>query len=309
MSTQAACSEPARALVRGGYDLHVHSGPDVLPRQANDVEAARRFAQRGLAGFAIKSHQAPTAARARLTGWLVPEVDVVGSICLNAAVGGLNALATEVAAREGARIVWMPTVDAENESPRGHPGASGESRHPWAALREELQTLGVNRGPVRVVDGNRRVLPEVSKVLQVVARRSMILATGHLGRDEIFAVVEAAKRAGVRTIVVTHPDYPTQRLSVEDQKALAREGAFLERCFTTAHTGKIAWEALADMIRAVGARHSFLSSDLGQPHNPPVEDGLALMADRLLALGFSDEEVRMMAVHNPVGIARGEVGA
>jgi len=309
MSAHPACSERALALVRGGYDLHVHSGPDVLPRQANDVEAARRFAQRGLAGFAIKSHYASTAARARLARWLVPEVDALGSICLNASVGGLNPLAAEMAAREGARIVWMPTVDAENESPSGHPAASGENRPAWAALQDELQTLGVTRGPVRVMDGNGRVLPEVREVLQVAARRGMVLATGHLGRDEIFAVVEAAKRAAVRTIVVTHPDFPTQRLSAEDQKTLAREEALLERCFTTAHTGKIAWEKMADMIRAVGARHSFLSSDLGQPHNPPVEDGLALMADRLLALGVPDEEVRMMAVHNTVGIARGEVGA
>jgi hypothetical protein len=33
------------------------------------------------------------------------------------------------------------------------------------------------------------------------------------------------------------------------EKTLVREGAILERCFTTPHTGKIAWEALADMRR------------------------------------------------------------
>jgi hypothetical protein len=41
-----------------------------------------------------------------------------------------------------------------------------------------------------------------------------------------------------------------------------------------------------------------LSSDLGQPFNPPVEDGLALLADRLLAEGFTDKDVRTMAVDN-----------
>ncbi|MDR7523370.1 MAG: DUF6282 family protein [Armatimonadota bacterium] len=306
MSAQAESSQRARALVRGGYDLHVHSGPDVLPRQANDIEVARRFAARGLAGFAIKSHYASTAARACLARWLVPEVDVLGSICLNASVGGLNPLAVELAAREGARIVWMPTVDAENE--RHHAGASAANPPAWAALQEELRTMGVAGAAFRVVDGNGCVLPEVRDVLQVAARRQMVLATGHLSRAEIFAVVEAARRAGVRTMVVTHPDFPTQRLSVEDQKALARDGVMLERCFTTAHTGKIAWDVLADVIRAVGARHSFLSSDLGQPHNPPIEEGLALMADRLLALGVPEEEVHTMAVWNTVRIARGEVG-
>ena len=32
-----------------------------------------------------------------------------------------------------------------------------------------------------------------------------------------------------------------------------------------------------------------LSTDLGQVQNPPVEDGLPLMAERLLDAGFSEE--------------------
>jgi len=42
--------------------------------------------------------------------------------------------------------------------------------------------------------------------------------------------------------------------------------------------------------------HSFLSTDLGQPHNPPIEDGLALLVDQLLAAGFTDDETHSMAV-------------
>jgi len=37
---------------------------------------------------------------------------------------------------------------------------------------------------------------------------------------------------------------------------------------------------------------------LGQPDNPPVEDGLALMADALHAAGFTDEEITTMIVDN-----------
>jgi hypothetical protein len=48
----------------------------------------------------------------------------------------------------------------------------------------------------------------------------------------------------------------------------------------------------------VGARHTVWGSDLGQVFNPPVEDGLAIMADRHLQDGFSEEEVRIMAVQN-----------
>lgn len=295
------------ALVRGAYDLHVHSGPDVLPRRANDLEVARRFAQRGLSGFTIKSHYAPTAGRARLARLVVPDVDVLGSVCLNAAVGGLNPLAVEIAAREGARFVWLPTVDAENESPTRRSPPPDAPRPAWAALQEELRRTEVPWDPVPVVDGDGRPLPALVDVLRVVARHQLVLATGHLSRDEIFATVEAARAAGVRCVVVTHPDFPTQRLSVEDQRALARRGAWLERCFNTAHSGKIAWEELAEVVRSVGVRHSFLSSDLGHVHGPPVEDGLPLFADRLLALGFTEEEVRTMVL-NTVRVARGEVG-
>ena len=48
----------------------------------------------------------------------------------------------------------------------------------------------------------------------------------------------------------------------------------------------------------VGPEHSVLSTDLGQAFNPPVEDGLAIMADKFLEAGFTEEEVRVMAVDN-----------
>ena len=44
-----------------------------------------------------------------------------------------------------------------------------------------------------------------------MARHELVLATGHLSRDEIFTVVDAAVEADVKTIVVTHPEFPSQR--------------------------------------------------------------------------------------------------
>ena len=51
------------------------------------------------------------------------------------------------------------------------------------------------------------------------------------------------------------------------------------------------------------AEHTVWSSDLGQNFNPPVEDGLALMADRFLEAGFSEGDVRTMAVANTRRVA------
>ena len=90
---------------------------------------------------------------------------------------------------------------------------------------------------------------------------------------------------------------------MEDQTALAHRGALLERCMTTPHTGKVAWEDWIAHIRATGPEHSVLSTDLGQVFNPPVEDGMGIMVDRLLAAGFNDEEVQVMAVANTRRVA------
>lgn len=271
----------------------------------DDLELARRFGEMGLGGFTLKSHYVPTAERASVVRSAVGGVNVIGAIALNAAVGGMNALAVEIAAREGARFVWMPTVDAVNEVRRIEEGSGGQKLPLWAKLQRELKEKGLRVDPVPVVDETGTVLPETREVLRVVAEHGMVLATGHLSRDEIFAVVEAAREEGVRSIVVTHPEFPSQNLSAEDQIRLVEQGALMERCFAPAYGGKVSWEVMFENIRAVGAENSFLSTDLGQPSNPPVEDGIALMADRLLEAGFSEEEVRIMAVENTRRLAKG----
>ncbi|MCX7786144.1 MAG: DUF6282 family protein [Spirochaetes bacterium] len=298
-------SKRAIELAKGAYDLHVHSAPDLMERINNDIEIAERFKNRGMKGFVIKSHYESTAARAALARYVVPGVNVVGAITLNSAVGGLNALAVEIAARQGARLVWLPTVDAVNE-PAGRVEPEPGAKLPfWAKMQHQLRKEGVDSPPVPVIDPQGKVLPALVQVLKSIAKHDMILATAHLGRDEIFAVVDAAVEIGVRRIIVTHPEFPSQNLSLDDQLKLAAKGAYLERCFTTPFTGKVSWEKTFEHIRKAGIARSILSTDLGQPHNPPVEDGIPLFIDRLLEAGFTEEEIHTMAVKNTVWLVEG----
>jgi hypothetical protein len=296
-------SERARELVRGGYDPHIHISPDVVERRISDVQLAQRFKELGLAGFGLKSHYTSTAERARVVSEAVPGVHVLGAITLNRAVGGLNPMAVEIAAREGARIVWFPTVSSENEQHEVLAADPNGKVPVWVKFELSIREAGITPEPVPVVDGSGALLPEAHAVLEVIARHDLVLATGHLARDEIFTLVDGAVEAGVKTIVVTHPEFPSQRISPEDQVKLADRGALMERVFTTPHTGKCSWEQVFEATRAVGAERTVWSTDLGQVFNPPVEDGLALMADQFLAAGFSDEEVRAMAVENTRRVA------
>ncbi|WP_236790189.1 DUF6282 family protein [Amycolatopsis sp. GM8] len=291
-------SEHARELVRGAYDVHIHVAPDVMKRRIDDVTLAERFEAAGMAGFVLKSHYVPTAERAEVVRRARPGIDALGAITLNASVGGLNPIAVEIAGRGGARFVWLPTVDSANQRQCQAEEPEGAKPPMWARLQADLAEAGMAADPVDVLDADGKVLERTRQVLRLIAKHDMTLATGHLHQDESFAVIDAALDEGVRRIVVTHPEFTSQRIGIERQKALAEKGALLERCFTTPYTGKVDWEVWLGNIRAAGPEHSVISSDLGQPFNPPVEDGLPLCADRLLDNGFTDEEVRLMIVHN-----------
>lgn len=297
MTVHPTPSAHARDLVRGAYDVHVHVAPDVMLRRIDDTDLALRFREVGLDGFVLKSHFVPTAERAAVVN-KAGNARAIGAITLNASVGGMNPVAVEIAARGGALFVWMPTVDSANQRACLAEEPEGATPPMWAQLQDDLRSAGMAANPVDVVDEDGKVLDHTRQVLSLIARHDMVLATGHLHGDEIRAVVEVAAHEGVRRMVITHPEFTSQRIGVERQLELAGFGALLERCYTTPLTGKVAWDVWFRNIREAGPENSLISSDFGQPFNPPVEDGLALAADSLLGAGFSDEEIRTMTVHN-----------
>jgi hypothetical protein len=229
---------------------------------------------------------------------VVPGIAALGAVVLNRAIGGMNPLAVEIAAREGARVVWMPTTDSQAEREHLAHQPPGANLPVWAKVQAEFAGRGIESAPVPTLGDDGELTPETQLVLEVVAEHRLVLATGHLGREEVFAIVAAARAAGVEHVVVTHPDFPAQDFSVGEQVELAELGAWIERCFTTPYTGKCTWDRWLEGTWAVGPERTILSSDLGQVKNPPVEDGLPLMADRLLAAGFGEDAVRAMAVTN-----------
>jgi Family of unknown function (DUF6282) len=296
-------SDRARELVRGGYDLHIHISPDLPPRRIDDVSLAHRFAELGLAGFALKSHYTSTAERAQVVSKVVPDVRVLGTITLNQGVGGLNALAVEIAAREGARIVWMPTFDSKAETAGRTEPKPGDNVPQWAKFQHELRELGLGAAAVEVTDADGAVLPETRDVLRAIARHGLVLATAHLSRDDAVAVVDAAFEEGVQTVVITHPEFTSQQFTIEEQVAFVEKGCLIERCLSTPWSNKTTFEHVFDGVREVGLENNFFSSDFGNPDYPPVEDGLALWADKLLEAGFQEDDVHSMIVQGSQRVA------
>jgi hypothetical protein len=304
MVTQAPAGQPihvsdeAWKALEGAYDLQVHVGPDVIARRIDDIDCAREFLAHGMKGFVLKSHYIQTGERAQVVTKAVPGSTVFGAVTLNHSVGGLNPVAVEIAGRTGCKIVWMPTVDAENET-AGRLDGESQKLPFWAKIQRELAAEGIAPPPLSVIDGSGSLVDPARRCLERIAKHNMILATGHLGRHEIFALVRTAKDMGLKKVLVTHAEFPSQSLTADEQRALADMGAIIEHCFTTTYTAKATWESAFTNIRATGVSRTIISTDLGQTINPPVAEGFAMFAQRLLDAGFSPGDVRTMAVTNP----------
>jgi hypothetical protein len=284
----------------------VHSGPDLLPRKFNDIQLAELAQKRKFGGIVLKSHHAVTADRATLVREMFPGTKFYGAIALNNPVGGLNATAIDIAARLGARVCWLPTCDSANEQ-ANVAGQLDESKLPyWMSIARELRAAGIAGAYLTVTDGHGKVLPEMQQCLEVIAKYDMVMATGHINPSELEPVIQAAKQAGVQRIIITHPEFPTTHLTVDDQKNLQQDDVYFERVFTTPHTNKCSWDETLNNIKEVGTSSTIVATDLGQTTNPGLQEGFEIYIDKLLDAGFTEANIKTMTQHNAAALLGAE---
>lgn len=273
----------ADAQVEAAIDLHVHSAPDSVPRALTAIETAQIARRHGMRAVLYKSHFVETASLAYLVSQVVPEVGAYGGIALNRSVGGFNVAAVQrMAAMTGGhgRVVWMPTVDA--------------AQGPFAASVREADILPIS--------ANGELRPEVIAVLEIIASLDLALATGHSSPQDSLLLVRAARELGIDRIVITHP-LGDLTLPEAIQREVIALGALLEFPFGMVEPiGATPLAELITRIRAVGAEHIVLSTDLGQPGNPVPAVGFASGVQRLLDGGVTQREIDLMIRRNPARI-------
>ena len=282
---------PLVSPIAGAIDFHVHSGPDVFGRGFLDVDVARAAARAGMRALVFKNHVTSTADRAFLVMQQVPNIEVFGGIVLNSAVGGINPAAVEWMHRmEGGRgkVVWLPSFDADHH----------------------LRTFGEPGEGIKVaIDGT--VTPEMEAVLKIIARENLVLQTSHVSPVEALAVIRRGRDLGVRNMIVTHAMADVPGMTVGEMRQVAALGGKLELDFLNhlmgpgAHMGwmrhwrQVSFADMAAAIKAVGAEHFVLASDLGQTGNPIHPDGYKLLVAGLAAEGIDQAALHLMMAETP----------
>lgn len=268
-------------LLPGSIDIHIHHAPDPrVERKSDALQIALEAKEAGMRAVVLKSHEYPTVPLAYTVSQMVPGITIVGSICLNFEVGGLNPHALEASAGMGAKIVWMPTSSSANH----------------------MRARGLTEGGITIFDEEEKLLPVVNDILDIVKSYRMVLATGHLTIPETFALVEEARRRGLPKIVLTHPLWmKVKTFSLEEQRRMVEKGAVIEHCFS--HTlptlGGLDAMKIIEAARTVGVEHCILSTDLGQAFNPTPVEGMRMAVDTMLKLGLTEKEMESMIKINP----------
>ena len=272
-------------VMQGIIDMHIHAAPDVRARKLDDLELMEASVQRGVRAIVLKSHNVPTADRAYLVNRVAAEkypdvkFTAFGGLCLNRPVGGLNPDAVETSLKLGAKVIWLPTNTAEN-----HYRKNGKEP---------------SKGVVVTRDG--KAVDELQDIFALVKQYNAVLATGHIGAEECFPVVEAARDAGVKKIVITHPEFWVVGMTPEQQADIVRKyDVLLESVYAQPVNGsyKINIPDNIAAMKAIGPEHFVLSTDSGQTVNPYWYESYTTYFKAVSEV-FTSEQVRKMTHDNP----------
>jgi hypothetical protein len=294
--TVAAAPDAVDELMRGAIDLHCHSGPSVMARLVDHIDALEEAAAAGMRAVLFKDHYYPTAPIVELIRdrYRHLGVEPLGGIVLNNALGGFNAHAVEHALKMGTKIVWMPTVSAANHIREGH------NKKLLVAKSEMLRPAALS-----VVDDHGDLKDEVKPILDLVAEYDAVLSCGHLHISEVWPLFEEAKQRGCKRLLVNHPTY-TLGAVPKDFNRLIDMGVYIEHSicmFIDSRFKTFTPVQLKEYIDAAGVDRTFFGSDLGQENNPSPVEGFRRIIRLLKDLGYGDEDIRKMVSLNAMRLA------
>jgi hypothetical protein len=140
----------------------------------------------------------------------------------------------------------------------------------------------------------------LDRALELIKKHDLILATGHLDRQETLTIVERAHAMGIRRIIMTHPLFQATELDPETMAGMwTRYGAYSELCFSNLAMDHLTYTQYLAVIEAVGSQGVLLSSDVGQIFSPPVSEALLEFFNELQKRGVTEDYITEMAVLNP----------
>ena len=257
-------------IMKGSVDLHVKGSPGISEERMDILEIARSAYESEIESFVYRSDSHPTAATSSIMQQMYPDLNIIGSIVLNEAVGGINPSAVEASIQHDAKVVWIP------------PSATKEGFH--------------NK------TGKAEILSEnLLKTLDVIASHEMTLMSELTSPSKTITLFREAKKRGVSRMVAGNL---FGFCSIDNQIAIADHGVYLEYKFLSCMptVGKISAIEMTKAIEAVGVEKCIVTTGFGQWFNPLPAEGLRMAIATLLHFGLNANQVSTLVKENPKSI-------
>jgi len=315
----------SRDLLKGAIDIHVHAGPHLpsSPRRVDPIEAATQARDAGMRAIVYMDVFEMSTGTAWMVSRVVPDFEVFGGLILNTVYGGMNPRAVKTALHygSGAKYISFGAHSTYYQASReGH--LIDGTFHPLSELYPKFKEEELSRCIRIPLDEEPGA--ELREILELIADHpDVYLNTGHVSKEEGLRLVDLAAEYGIEKVLVASA--VTKEMSVDEQKAVAAKGAFIEHTLAAfTHTTPIpkthyyvekeyvsidegmqegpgsGLKKVAEHIRAVGAEHCIMCTDLGVYTLPAPVEGLREFIACMLDFGITADEIRTMTAHNPM---------
>lgn len=309
-------------MLVGAIDSHVHAGPVLSsnPGHLDPIEAALDARAAGMRSIVYYSVFGEASGVAWMANRHVPGVKTFGGYLMNSGDGGMNprAVKTALFMEGGCRFISFGSHCTYYQASRECTLVDGKLV-PLSEVYPKFRDEELSRA-IRIPLSDP-IPSELDEILSMIAEKPEVyLNTGHVSVEEAFRILDLAERYGIKKVLIAHP--VRGQMTIEQQKAAAARGAWLEGCLVDWYAPAIAkthyyvekeymdlngcqphmvqgatvW---MNTIREVGPEHFVLGTDYGVRGLPTPSEGMRVLITGLLDSEFTPAEVRKMTSTNP----------
>ena len=291
------------SFLENSIDNHIHCCPHINKRSTDIFEVVKLAEKNKMYAIGLMDNFSNTSGYASLVRKHFPNLNlkIFGGLIMEPPAGGVSyenakiSLEYSYFENDGAKFISFPTHHTR-----------------YVAIQEKRKSSYINACFYVPDEGPTY---ETSKILELIAKKNVVLNTGHLSPKETLILVKAAKNQGVEKILV--PSNNFDETTIEKLKIYNVYFEFsyffvskatevpLTHVDDERHKIKgLTLKTLKNLIKSAEPKNVILSSDCGVSILPKPHLGFYKFIKQVHELGFTITEIDYMIKTNPKKLFR-----
>jgi len=284
-------------LLKGSVDNHIHCCPHINKRSTNIFQVVEQAEKLKMYAIGLMDNFSNTSGYASLLGKYKPKLKlkIFGGLIMEPPSGGVSYENAKIALKyaynisEGAKFISFPT------------------HHTKFVAKQEKRNKAYIKSCFHVPISGPNY--ETLKILELIAKKNIVLNTGHLSSTETLILVKYAKKIGVRKILVPANNFDITTISqlkkfnikFEFSYFFISKAANIPLTHVDGEKHKIRGtneNELKKLIVEAEPKNVILSSDSGVSVLPLPNISFFNFIEKIIKLGFSEKDINYMIKTN-----------